>query len=134
MAQCLSSVRLKLTLPPTYHATFTSDPRSVVLARTAIARFGNLCGFSAEQVGDIATGAGEALINAAHYSHAKRGGGFSVTCTFDEGELRIEIQSSGPSAEAERSGGFGTIIMRTLMNDISYSRGGTRVRLVKRLT
>lgn len=121
------------TVPPTYHATFTSDPRSVVLARTAIGRFAHLCGFSAEHVADIATAAGEALIDAAHYSRLKRGGGYSVTCAFEERELRIEIQNSAANPEAESGNGFGTIIMRTLMNDISYSRGGTRVRLVKRM-
>lgn len=97
----------------------------------AITRFANLCGFSTEQQADIATAAGEAIIAAAEHSRAKRGGGFSVRCTFEEKELRIEIQSSG-DAQSRDNGGFGTIIMRRLMNEISYSRGGTRVRLVKR--
>ena len=112
-------------MPPTYHATFTSDARSAVLARMAISRFAGLCGFSHEEQADIATAVGEALITSAQYR-----GGFGVTCTFDEGELRIEIQSSGNAGEG--STGFGTIIMRKLMNEISYSRGGTRVRLIKR--
>lgn len=90
-----------------------------------VSRFSNLCGYSQEDQADIATAVGEALIGAAQYR-----GGFSVTCTFEGNELRIEIQSSG-NAGAER-GGFGTIIMRRLMNEISYSRGGTRVCLVKR--
>lgn len=110
-----------------------NDARSTVLARTAIARFAQLCGFPADRVADIATAAGEALIAAAQYSNAKRGGGFSVTCTFEDQELRIEIQGSAAAPASERSGGFGTIIMRTLMNEIAYSRGGTRVRLVKRM-
>jgi anti-sigma regulatory factor (Ser/Thr protein kinase) len=117
---------------PTYHATFTGDARSVVLARTAIARFARLCGFAPDLVADVATAAGEALITAADYSRLKRGGGFSVTTTFAEGELRIEIQSSAPNPHKD-NGGFGTIIMRSLMNDVTYSRGGTRVRLVKRI-
>jgi anti-sigma regulatory factor (Ser/Thr protein kinase) len=104
-----------------------------MLARIAIARIAHMCGFSAEAVADIATAAGEALITAAKYGRARHGGGFSVNSTFEDHELRLEIQSSGAQAESERGSGFGTIIMRTLMNDITYSRGGTRVRLVKRM-
>lgn len=118
-------------MPPTYHATFTSDARSTVLARMAIARFAGLCGFSLEEREDIATAAGEALIAAAQHNRDKHGGGFSVACTFQEHELRIEIQSSG-NAQTHAGSGFGTIIMRRLMNELSFSRGGTRVRLVKR--
>ena len=110
-----------------------SDARSAMLARTAIARFAQLCGFLPDRVADIATAAGEALTAAAQYSHAKHGGGFSVTCTFEDQELRIEIQSSAATPAEQRQSDFGTIIMRTLMNEIAYSRGGTRVRLVKRM-
>jgi len=97
----------------------------------AIGRFARLCGFSLQEEADIATAAGEALIAAAQRDAAKRAGGFSVTCTFENNELRIEIQSCTDSEEPQR-GGFGTIIMRRLMNEVAYSRGGTRVRLVKR--
>lgn len=76
---------------------------------------------------------GEAVTNAAQYGRAKRGGGFSLNCTFDDGELRIEVQDSGRGFDENAPSGYGTIIMRTLMNSITYSRGGTRVRLVKRM-
>jgi anti-sigma regulatory factor (Ser/Thr protein kinase) len=118
---------------PSYHATFTSDPRSVGLARNATASFARLCGFPEGEVADIRLAVGEAVTNAAQYGRAKRGGGFSVNCTFDEGELRIEVQDSGHGFDGSEPSGFGTIIMRTLMNSITYSRGGTRVRLVKRM-
>lgn len=110
-----------------------TDPRSVALARTAIGRFARICGFSEPAVGDIRTAAGEALIAAADHSRYKRGGGFSVHCTFEEDELRIDIQDSGTDHSRQADNAFGAIIMRTLMNDVSFSRGGTRVRLVKKL-
>lgn len=120
-------------LSPSYRAIFTSDPRSVALARNAIVSFARLCGFPEAEVADIRSAVGEALANAAQYGRAKRGGGFSVNCTFEDSELRIEIQDSGQGFDERAASGFGTIIMRTLMSDVSYSRGGTRVRLVKRM-
>ncbi len=124
----------KRALSPLYHAAFTNDPRSIVLARSAIVSFARLCGFGQAEAADIQTASGEALLNASQYGRrGPHGGGFSVHCSFEHGELRIEIQDSGRGFDSGRAGGFGTIIMRTLMNDISYSHGGTRVRLIKRL-
>ena len=117
----------------TYQATFMTDPRSVALARTAIGRFARICGFSELAVSDIRVAAGEALICAADRSRYQRGGGFSVHCTFEDDELRIDIQDSGGDQERPAESGYGTIIMRSLMNDVRYSRGGTRVSLVKRM-
>ena len=110
-----------------------SDPRSVALARTAIGRFARMCGFAEPLVSDIRTAAGEALIAAADHSRFKRGGGFSVHCAFENDELHIDIQDSGTDDVSQSENAYGTIIMRSLMNDVTYSRGGTRVRLVKRM-
>ncbi len=118
---------------PTYHATFTTDPRSVVLARNAIGRFARICGFSEPDVADIRFAAGEALIASAENSRSRRGGGFSVHCAFECDELRVEIQESQTGQITAGANSYGTIIMRSLMNDVSYSKGGTRVRLVKKL-
>lgn len=118
-------------MTPSYRATFTSDPRNVALARNAIASFARLCGFPETDVSDIRLAAGEAVTAAAAHGYTKRGGGFSVNCAFENGELRVEIQDSGLEGSRELSR-YGTIIMRTLMSSISYSRGGTRVRMVKR--
>ncbi len=121
-------------MSPIYSATFTSDPRSVALARSAITSFAHLCGFGEAEVADIRLACGEALVNASQYGRrGVHGGGFSVHCSFEGGELRIDVQDSGRGFPASGAGGFGTIIMRSLMNDISYSRGGTRIRLVKRI-
>ena len=110
-----------------------SDPRSVALARTAIGRFARMCGFPEPQVSDIRQAVGEALISAAEHSRSKHGGGFSVQCTFEADELRMDIQDSRTGEHAAPANTFGSLMMRSLMNDVSYSKGGTRVRLVKRL-
>lgn len=120
-------------MAPTYRATFTDDPRSVVLARTAVGKFARLCGFSEREVADIRAAVGEALIGASQHASTPHGGGFTVTCRCESGELRVEIQDSGGDEEERTTSRFGTIIMRTLMNSVEYSRGGSRVCLVKRL-
>lgn len=126
---------------PTYRATFTNEPRNVALARNAIASFARLCGFDDEATHDIKLAAGEALSNASEYGRGRRNGGYSVTCTFDNDDLRIEIQDSGegfhePEAAGEigpdaRNRGFGIFIMRRLMDSVSFAKNGTRVRLVR---
>ncbi len=128
---------------PTYRATFTNEPRNVALARNAIASFARLCGFDEEVTSDIKLAAGEALSNASEYGRGRKNGGFSVSCSFDDLELRIEIQDSGAGFETpsfaddiapdERNRGFGIFIMRRLMDSVNYSKGGTRVRLVRNL-
>ncbi len=129
---------------PSYRATFTSEARNVALARNAIASFARLCGFSDDDTADIRLAAGEALSNASEYGSAMHGGGFSVSCTFDEPELRIEIQDSGkgfitPPASSsiapdERDRGFGIFIMRRLMDSVTFARNGTRIKLVRALS
>lgn len=92
-----------------------------------------MCGFSIDQVFDIREATGEALVAAVEHSGALRhGGGFSVYCQFEEGELMIEVQESGGSHNMVTNA-FGTIIMRSLMNEVRYSQGGKRVRLMKKL-
>jgi stage II sporulation protein AB (anti-sigma F factor) len=126
---------------PTYRATFTNEPRNVALARNAIASFARLCGFDDEATSDIKLAAGEALSNASEYGRGRRNGGYSVSCSFDNNDLRIEIQDSGEGFDEpqecaeigpdERNRGFGIFIMRRLMDSVSFAKNGTRVRMVR---
>lgn len=127
---------------PKFRSTYTNDPRNVALARNAIASFARLNGFDDDAAAEIKLAAGEALSNASEYGRSTRGGGFSVSCTFDDGELRIEIQDSGPGfdvpadkraiAPDHRDRGFGIFVMRRLMDSVTFARHGTRVELVRR--
>jgi len=126
---------------PNYRATFTNEPRNVALARTAIASFARLCGFDDEAIADIRLAAGEALSNASEYGRGRRNGGFSVACSFQDDEIRIEIQDSGEGFDAppdadeigpdDRNRGFGIYIMRRLMDSVTFAKNGTRVKLVR---
>jgi serine/threonine-protein kinase RsbW len=125
-----------------YRAAFKSEIRSVGLARRGIAGFAAECGFSEEAVADIRLAAGEALSNAVEHAGAKRSHKIVVLCTFDMGELAVEIADRGcgfaePAdlaavAPDHRGRGFGIFLMRRLMDEVTYSRSGTVVRLVRR--
>jgi serine/threonine-protein kinase RsbW len=125
-----------------YRATFTSDLRNVGLARRSIASFASLCGFNDEEVADIRLAAGEALSNAVEHGRSTRSSGFTVQCWFNDAELAVEIRDSGGgftfSSEMpdwdpyQRGRGFGILIMRRLMDQVSFSKNGTAVRLVRR--
>jgi serine/threonine-protein kinase RsbW len=125
-----------------YRATFTSEPRNATLARRSIASFAAVCGFSDEDVADIRLAAGEALSNAVEHGRSARGGGFSVSCTFDDGELVIEIRDSGEGFASpinateidpeQRERGFGIFLMRRLMDRVTFDRNGSTVRLARR--
>jgi anti-sigma regulatory factor (Ser/Thr protein kinase) len=128
---------------PNFHAAFSGERRNVPLARNAIVRFARLCGFSQDDVADIRVAAGEALSNAVEHGSTRRSSGFSVHCTLEEDELRIEIRDNGGgfthdalpmTYPIERDRGFGILLMLRLMHGVQYTRNGTCVRLFRRRT
>ena len=129
-------------MTPNFRAAFSGERRNVPLARNAIATFARLCGFSSEDVAEIKVAAGEALSNAVEHGHALRSSGFSVRCSMEDDELRIEIRDNGegfmpeslrigtPPEQRER--GFGILLMRRLMDGVQFDNNGTCVRLYRR--
>ncbi len=125
-----------------YRAAFTSEIQNVALARHGIAGFARACGFCESDIADIRLAAGEALSNAVEHGRGAPSIGFTVECTFNGAELAIEIQDSGRGFPApcdqstvepdHRGRGFGIFLMRRLMDDVSFARNGTIVRLVRR--
>jgi serine/threonine-protein kinase RsbW len=127
---------------PNFRAAFSGERKNVPLARNAIASFARLCGFSTDDVADIKVAAGEALSNAVEHGHARRSSGFSVRCSMEHDELRIEIRDNGDGfmPESVRAGGpleqrdrgFGIMLMRRLMDGVQFDNNGTCVRLYRR--
>lgn len=130
------------TLKKRYHAAYASDIENVALARRAIARFATECGFSEGDVSDIRLAAGEALSNAVEHGCGTPDRNFSVDCNFDGDELAIVVEDSGhgfpepshcSSIEPNARGrGFGIFLMRRLMDEVSFGRNGSVVRLIRR--
>jgi anti-sigma regulatory factor (Ser/Thr protein kinase) len=110
-------------------------------ARRAVTAFARQW-FSGVALSDIESAVGEALANCAEHGYVNETC-IDVRCSFDGRALTIEIKDAGqgfdrwdatdfvrPLSSAPR--GYGTYIMRRLMDEIEYTDRGTRVRLVKR--
>jgi anti-sigma regulatory factor (Ser/Thr protein kinase) len=121
---------------------YRGTPRFVREARAAVIDYARICGFPSASVFDIALGVGEALANAVEHGN-KSLGFICVTCTFEAGELVIEVLDEGPGFDigdvtkrqrrANAVRGFGISIMHSVMDRIEYERRGSCVRLHKRL-
>ena len=124
------------------YCAYPSDIKNVAVARLGIAEFAAHCGFSNDAIADIRLAAGEALSNAVEHGSRKPGRKITVVCTFDGFELSIEVRDRGigfaePAdrsnvAPGDRGRGFGIFLMRRLMDEVSFARNGTVVRLVRR--
>ena len=123
-------------------AAYSSEIKNVALARQSIASFAATCGFREEDVSDIRLAAGEALSNAVEHGSGTTARNILVECTFEDETLVIVIEDSGSSfAEPsirtsvepdDRGRGFGIFLMRRLMDEVTFARNGTIVRLVRR--
>ncbi len=125
-----------------YRKHFPSAYECVGPARRAVVDFAQRW-FSGEDLGDIEYAVGEALSNSAEHGHTN-GTAIEIYCKCDGRELVVEVKDSGagfarwnasdyvqPMSSAAR--GYGTFIMRELMDEMEYSEHGTRLRLCKRL-
>lgn len=131
---------IQTTVAPNFRAAFSGERRNVPLARNAIASFARICGFSSDDINDIKVAAGEALSNAVEHGYAHRSNGFSVSCSLEDDQLRIEIRDNGEgfapenqrrsTPEADR--GFGILLMRRLMDGVQFDENGSCVRLYRR--
>ncbi|HEY1866950.1 MAG TPA: ATP-binding protein [Candidatus Cybelea sp.] len=124
-----------------HRATYSSDIRNVALARRSIAGFAAACGFSGDDVSDIRLAVGEALSNAVEHGSGTVARNIIVECTFEDATLVVMIEDSGStfsepsvrtSVEPDHRGrGFGIFLMRRLMDEVTFARNGTIVRLVR---
>jgi serine/threonine-protein kinase RsbW len=127
----------------TFRRQYPSNYSSVPKARRDVAAFARDCLLLQNDINDVALAVGEACNNAAEHGHTTEGS-FSVTCSYENGELVIEVsdrgcgfdpQGKGECSDPENLGmrGLGIFIMRSLMDDICFTvhPSGTSVRLTK---
>jgi serine/threonine-protein kinase RsbW len=125
-----------------YRAAYASDIKNVALARQSVAGFAAECGFAEEDVSDIRLAAGEALSNAVEHGSGTAARNIMVECTFEDDTLVIVIEDSASSFTEppvqtsvqpdDRGRGFGIFLMRRLMDEVTFARNGTIVRLARR--
>ena len=127
-----------------YRAAFTSNVvQNVGVVRRGIAGFAADCGFPQHAVDDIKLASGEAISNAVEHGSAQRARRITVDCSFDGRAIVVIVRDEGVGfpAPAEtcavvpdaRGRGFGIFLMRRLMDEVSFERNGTVVRLVRSL-
>jgi len=127
-------------------ATFKQHYRStaswVRKARTEVADFVTLCGFSCEEVSEIVVAVGEAVTNAVE--HAGSPHDFSISCNFDGHRLLIQIEDQGTGFSPQnvtanrpllQARGLGIYLINRLVDkaEFSFKLGdGTVLTLEKR--
>lgn len=130
---------------PLLRRRFLAVPTSAAKARSAVSLFSSLHGFSGDELCDIETAVGEAVANAIEHGNRMRGA-FSVTCSFEDGLLRVSVSDSGdgfddatkppvdtaPQRRTPSLRGYGIFLMRTLMHGVSFEDGGATVILERR--
>ena len=123
--------------------TFPGDSESIVAARESVMTFIKENGANEGQEIDIFVALQEALANAAlHGCQNDRAKTIRCWVEINPSAFTIVIQDAGPGFDvaaattADPSGnttehGRGLCLMRSLMDDASYRRGGSEVRLRK---
>lgn len=109
-------------------------------ARSRVSAFAAACGFGGDALADIECAVGESIANAIEHGN-QASGWFTVTCSFADRTLGIEVKDRGSGfspPEAARGlpntlRGWGIFMMRAFMDSVTFADGGTRVRLEKRL-
>jgi anti-sigma regulatory factor (Ser/Thr protein kinase) len=115
----------------------------VAIARRAAVQFARCAGLFGEALADFEYAVGEALANAAEHG-CPAGTRFSVYACVREGAVRIEIKDGGRGFSgwntiderklvAQSPRGFGIFMMRTLVDEVQFDEGGSRIRIAKKL-
>jgi anti-sigma regulatory factor (Ser/Thr protein kinase) len=123
---------------------FPPEPSYLFIARRGVREFAERCGFVGRDLDDIESALGEALANAVeHGPHTSSG--VTVRATFSDDGLVVEIHDGGPgferdkgpreiAAESRAPRGYGILVMRRLMDRVTFGQNGSLVQLFKRLS
>jgi anti-sigma regulatory factor (Ser/Thr protein kinase) len=108
------------------------------MARTAVLDFARSCGFASSELRDIEIAVGESVANAIEHGNKMRGS-FSVAGRFQDGVLTIEVRDQGAGfahgddLPPQPYRGWGLLLMRSVLDSLSFDDDGATVRLEKRL-
>jgi anti-sigma regulatory factor (Ser/Thr protein kinase) len=95
-------------------------------------------------IGNIALVASEAVTNAIRYGTRSQEEILSVTMDFTSTALSVQVLDHGPGFDPDEvilpdldypaEGGYGIYLIKTLMDEVTYSRGndGNTLRMIKR--
>ena len=106
--------------------------------RGAVSECAREQGFDQRKTGKIELALEEALVNICNYAYPDGPGDVEVSCKEDDRRFIIEIVDSGdpfdmtslpapdlpPSIEERKIGGLGIFLIRKMVDDVRYRRGG----------
>jgi serine/threonine-protein kinase RsbW len=115
--------------------TISSHPRWLRLVRQVVCEYALETGFDAQDAHAITLAVGEAVGNVIKHSYRGRTDeSFVLQCKADGRNLEVSLRDNGepfdPGQEPQlppdelRPGGRGLYLMRTIMDDVEYSRDG----------
>lgn len=118
------------------HASFAAD------ARRDLREFATASGMEAADIDDITIAVGEVLVFAVENIPSLRRG-FLLTARHGKDAISIDISDSAarfgkriavrdPQFESLAPRGFGMALIAKLVDEVTLSEGGTRVRMIKR--
>ena len=112
-------------------------------ARRAVRAFLQLGGVDAQHCSDLEVALGEAIGNAVTHGYGRHGS-FSIHCTVSQRQVVLEVRDHGPGydvaalpvAQNPEFGmrGFGLSMIRKLVDDVSFSDNGRRIRMVLKVS
>ncbi len=132
---CGDAIEIRVPCKPEYIRTI----------RRTIAEFAGLIDMPRQAIEEVEIAASEAASNVVRHAYNGMGQPIRVKCAYKAGDLIIEIIDKGngfavpPGHQAHeldlsRDGGFGIMLIRRLMDKVSFRSlsTGTRVRMAKR--
>lgn len=126
-----------------------SKPEYVSVVRTLVTDLAHKSALSASEVEDVRVAVSEACANVVCHAYSDPDWGDAeiiVRCSTDNDRLVMEVTDQGqgfdesaprPIRKSERNGGFGLVLIRNLMDQVSLDSSpdcGTVVRMVKEST
>lgn len=125
--------------------TISSHPRWLRLVRQVVCEYALETGFDAQDAHAITLAVGEAVGNIIKHSYGGRTDqSFVLRCRAEDRALEVSLRDNGEPFDPDqapalppdelRPGGRGLYLMRTLMDEVEYSRdGGTNVVRMRKM-
>ncbi|MGH2591219.1 MAG: ATP-binding SpoIIE family protein phosphatase, partial [Actinomycetota bacterium] len=104
----------------------------LVTLRRALRRWLSALDVSTDLRDDVITAAGEACANAVEHAYGPTGGWIHVMGTRDDGTVQVEVRDGGRWKERRSQRGWGTILMRAVMDTVEFDRTAAGTAVVMR--
>lgn len=132
----MSAIRQRGQKDLRFELTIPCEPRMLKVVRQALAAFAADLNMTISMIEDIRRAVTEACANVIQHAYRDMGcvGTVHITCWVNGNDFIVEVSDRGIGMKSPE--GLGIMIMRVLMDEVEIKvgkRGGTKVRMVKRI-